>query len=218
VKAFFRMEQARMGRRFARRFAVSVLALAVVAASFALLSYSRWAYEITKGNRALAAEDYPAAERAYSAAAASALTNVRSTWRRLVFNRARSLYAMREYDAMERMLEAATARVPALAEDPEYHFWMGNVQYRKAIAETDKDALRAALERASDSFRLGLASAPDDWDLKYNYELTARLLAGMRNKKDDKTEKLKRGEMKILREDSEKSKEPQQKLSPAKRS
>lgn len=213
-----------MRRRFARRFAVSVLALAVVAVSFTLLSYSRWAYEIAQGNRALTVEDYPAAERAYRAAVARAehslfpLTNLRSTWRRLVFNRARSLYAMKQYDAVERTIEAAAARVPAVAEDPEYRFWMGNVQYRQAIAETDKNALRAALERASDSFRLGLASAPDDWDLKYNYELTARLLAGMRNKKDDKTEKLKRGEMKILREDSEKSKEPQQKLSPAKRS
>jgi len=213
-----------MKARLARSVAVTVLALAVAAVSFALLSYSRWTHEIADANRALAAENYPAAERAYSGAYALAehslfpLIKIQSTWRRLVFNRARALYAMKQYDAVDRMLEAASTRVPALADDPEYHFWTGNVQYRQAIAETDKEALRSKLERTSDSFRAGLASAPDDWDLKYNYELTARLLAGMRNKKDDKTEKLKRGEMKILREDSEKSKEPQQKLSPAKRS
>ena len=213
-----------MRARLARRFAGMVLALAVAALSFALLSYSRWTYEIAQANSALAGEDYAAAERTYSAASALAehslfpLTRFHATWRRLVFNRARALYAMKQYDAMERMLEAASVRVPSLTEDPEYHFWIGNVQYRQAMVETDKEALRTKLERASDSFRAGLAAAADDWDLKYNYELTARLLAGMRNKKDDNTEKLKRGEMKILREDSEKSKEPQQKLSPAKRS
>jgi hypothetical protein len=95
---------------------------------------------------------------------------------------------------------------------------MGNLQYRKAVAQQDKQNRRAGLQQAAASYRLALNSAPDDWDSKVNFQLTMRLLNSMRDKKEDTTEKLKQGGMKILREDTEKSKEQQQKLSPEKRS
>jgi hypothetical protein len=213
-----------MIRRFTRQIAIAAAGLALLLVSLALLSYARWVREVAEGNRAMANEDYAEAERTYADAAGRAERSVlpfsllRSPYRRLVFNRARALYAARKGDdLLLHMLEAEASRIPSLADDSEYHFWIGAVQYRKAISQNDKQAVRAGLQRAADSFRRALAAAPDDWDAKYNYEITARRLESMR-KNEDKVEKLKRGEMKILREDTDKAKERQQKLSPEKQS
>ena len=209
-----------------RQIAAGTAALLVLGASLLLLSYARWVRGIADGNRAVVNENFSGAEQAYTAAEKwSGQTLVPSAWlrphyRALVFNQARVLNANKKYDVLARLLEAAVAHDPALANDPEYDFWTGIVEYRKAVSETDKQALRAGLQRASDSFRLALAAAPNgaDWDAKYNYELTSRLLAGMRNKNDDTPEKLNRGGMKILREDPDHPKEQQQKLAPDKQS
>ena len=49
-----------------RRFAIAVAAMAVLAGSLMLLEYAQWVHQIADGSRALAAEDYPAAERAFA--------------------------------------------------------------------------------------------------------------------------------------------------------
>ncbi|HKE25610.1 MAG TPA: hypothetical protein VKB88_24800 [Bryobacteraceae bacterium] len=200
------------------RIAMAAAALVLFAASWMVLSYARWVRQIDRANHALQAGDSKTAVQGYEAAAARAISappHPRSVWRRLIFNHARALYGLRDYDGLSRMLESEMVR--ALGDDPELHFWLGNLEYRAAQAQTEKQAMRAAFERAANSYRLGLSAAPDDWDLKYNYELAASQADSLR-KKEEQTEKLKRGEMKVLREDTDKPKEPQMKLSPAKRS
>jgi hypothetical protein len=199
-------------------------AVLVLAVSLSLLSYARWVRGIAAGNRALAGQDYSAAEHAYTAAEMQTVHSLvpsdllRVEDRVLVFNRAQLLNSNKRYGELAHLLDAAAAHRPELANDAEYHFWMGIVEYQKAVSETDKQALRTELQQASDSFRMAIQAAPNDWDSKYNYELTSRLLAGMRNKKEDSQEQLKRGGMKILREDPDHPKEQQQKLAPNKQS
>ncbi len=209
-----------------RQIAVGAAAILVLAASLLLLSDARWVYGVAQGNRALAGGNVSAARQAYTIAekriGATLLpfVLVRSHYRQLVFNQARLLNADRKYDDLSRLLDAGLARAPELANDPEYHFWTGIAEYRKAIAQTDKQVLRAGLQQAADSFRLALTFAPEgaDWDAKYNYELISRLLADMRDKDDDTQQKLKRGGMKFLREDPAHPKEQQQTLAPDKKS
>jgi hypothetical protein len=206
-----------MGRRFTRRIAIAAMALAGLAGSWLVLSYARWVRQIEQANRSLDSGDYKTAAQAYNDATAHPVLPApypHSMWRRLVFNHARALYVLKDYDGLSRMLESDSVR--ALGDDAELHFWLGNLECRAAQSQTEKQAIRSALQRAADNFRLGLSAAPDDWDLKYNYELTAREADSLR--KNEQTEKLKRGEMKVLREDTDKSKEPHMKLSPAKRS
>jgi hypothetical protein len=216
-------------KRLKRQIAAAAGVLLALAASVVLLSYSRTVRSIEDGNRALAGHDYAAAEQAYTAAANRVAHGLlpaalfREPYRVLVFNQARLLRATRKYDELARLLERIATRTPELSNDPEYHFWMGIVEYAKAGSETDKQAVRASLQRASDRFRLALESAPSsspdtNWDAKYNYELTSNLLAGMRNKEKDSQEKINRGGMKILREDPDHPKEQQQKLAPDKQS
>lgn len=210
-----------MRRRLARQFGIGIAVLLVLAVSAILISYASWVRGINEGNRALANGDAPGALKLYEAAARRLErmpgVNKLPGYRQLVFNRARALYLTGQDDELSRTLEAEAVRVPALTDDSEYHFWLGNAQFRKAIQQKDKQILQAGLQKAAESYRLSLAAAPDDWDAKYDYELTARLLEGMRKGKDDTLEKIQRGEMKILREDVDKDKEQQQKLAPEKR-
>jgi hypothetical protein len=209
--------------RLTRQLATVIVVAGVVSTSSILLSYAQWIYNIGEGGRLLAGEDFSAAERTYADAESrfehlvlpSSL--LAAQYRVLVFNRVRVMAATHKYDALSPMLEAAVKRMPSLADDPEYHFWMGNLQYRTAVAQNDKQARKAGLQQAAGSYRLALTLAPDDWDAKFNYQIAMRLLNGMRDKKEDTTEKLKQGGMKILREDTDKAKEQQQKISPAKR-
>jgi hypothetical protein len=215
-------------KKLKRQIAQGTAALLVLIASVTLLSYAQWVRGISDGDRELANGDYSRAEQAYAAAGNwvehTLLPTglIRSHYRGLVFSHASLLNARGKYDDLTQLLESAVARMPEFGNDPQYHFWVGIVEYRKATAQTDKQALRTGLQRAADSFRAALAYAPavpdgPAWDAKYNYEFTSRLVAQMGNKKETQ-EKLNRGGMKILREDPDHPKEQQQKLAPNKQS
>jgi hypothetical protein len=212
-----------MRRKFLLRAFTAAAVLLLAAASFLLISYARWLYRITEANRALAAGDTGAARQVYEASTArlEPFQFLRSPvipgYRQLVFNQARALYAARQDEALSRMLEAEAARAPFLAEQSEYHFWMGNVECRRALAQKDKQALQAGLQRASESYRRALAAAPNDWDAKYNFELTLHLLDSMRKGREENLERIRKGQMKLLRENSEKDKTQQTKIAPEKR-
>jgi hypothetical protein len=82
-------------------------------------------------------------------------------------------YRLRLYDAL---LEKAAAS-PSIAAT---HFWTGCALFEKAQDEENAEARLGWLGRASEEFRKALERAPGDWDTKYNYELTERLLAELR--------------------------------------
>lgn len=212
-----------MRRRWAGRLAVSIGAIGILIASVVLLSYARWLQGISKGNQALAVADVATAQRAYESAARqigflpSPGKVLPAGYRELVFNRARTLYAQQGDDVLARFLETEAARSPQLSEDSEYHYWIGNTQFRKAISQKDKQQRQSGLQQAAESYRRALMTSPDDWDAKYNYELSTRLLEGLRKGKQDNLEKMKRGQMKLLREDNETKKEQQRQVAPEKR-
>jgi hypothetical protein len=208
-------------RNVAKLSAIAAAGLLLLLVSAVLLSYGRWVHGILEGNRALANGDIATALQAYDVAARHLdrwpFMSRLPGYRQLVFNRARALYGANKNEELTRMLEAEAVRVPSMADDNEYHFWMGNVQFRQAIAQKDQQVVQAGLQQAAESYRRSLAAAPDDWDAKYDYERTIRLLDEMRKGKEDNLERIQRGEMKILREDVDKSKEQQQKMAPEKR-
>jgi hypothetical protein len=212
-----------MRRRLAGHFALVATAGIILIVSVVVLVYANWLREIAAGNRALSSGDAAGARQMYDAAArrigllplpGRLLPN---GYRELVFNRVRALYAENRDDVLTRFLEAEAAVTPRLADEAEYHFWLGNVQFRKALAQKEKQQTQSGLQQAAESYRRALAAAPDDWDIKYNYELSARLLERLRKGKDDDLEKMKRGQMKLLRDDGEKKQEQQRQIAPEKR-
>jgi hypothetical protein len=54
---------------------------------------------------------------------------------------------------------------------------MGNVLFRQALESKDPETSGKTLTSALSEYQRGLAAQPDDWDLKFNYELLRNLLA-----------------------------------------
>ncbi len=87
------------------------------------------------------------------------------------------LYTMRRHD--ELLEKSATS--PVLAD---VHFWTGNTYFRRTGNLDDPQEQVAWLERASDEYRKAIELAPDDWNAKFNYELTNRLIDELKEEKE----------------------------------
>lgn len=97
------------------------------------------------------------------------------TYNAVLTNQFRLLYRQEKLD---QLLELAAAH----SENAAARFWSGSALFARGVAETAKEAQIAWLGRAREEFRNALQLAPQDWDAKYNYELTERLLAELRDK------------------------------------
>jgi hypothetical protein len=82
-------------------------------------------------------------------------------------------YQANNYDEL---LEKAAA-APSTAAT---HFWAGCALFARGRDEEQSDARIAWLTRAEQEFRNALELEPSDWNTKYNYELTRKLLEELR--------------------------------------
>jgi hypothetical protein len=149
-----------------------------------LLAADAWLRPLTEGERELHAGNYEpalqhfaAAEKRFAAlpAAKQALPQAYGL---LQTNQLWALYQLGRYDAL---LEKA-ALAPSMAP---VHFWAGCALFVKAREEQAPEARQSWLGRAGDEFKKALEKAPEDFDTRYNHELTQRLL--QETKKQPKT-------------------------------
>ena len=157
----------------------SFIVLVMLAAGVAGLAYARWTRAIANGDAALAEEHLEAAQADYAAAAAhfdrvpAARQLFASEYARVVGNELWILYRLGRFDdtidLAERSPEAAAP-----------HFWSACAFYEKAIVEEKPDQRLGWLTRAEEEFHRAAEAAPDDWDTKYNFELTTRLASELR--------------------------------------
>ena len=88
-------------------------------------------------------------------------------------NQVRLLYEMQRYDeAIEKAGKSTSVHGT--------HFWSGCAMFARAAAEERGETRLEWFERAEGEFRTALSAFPDDWDTKYNYELTRSLLNRLR--------------------------------------
>jgi hypothetical protein len=92
-------------------------------------------------------------------------------------NQVAILYSQRRNADALAKLEEIPAYAPALVESADYLFWMGNVLFRHALESKDPETSVKTLRSALSEYQRGLAAQPDDWDLKFNYELLRTMLA-----------------------------------------
>jgi hypothetical protein len=92
-------------------------------------------------------------------------------------NQVAILYSQRKSAEALTKLEELPARAPALVDSADYGFWMGNVLFRQALESNDAETVANSLKAALSEYQRGLAAEPDDWDLKFNYELVRSILA-----------------------------------------
>ena len=173
------------------------LLLLIFVLSAGLISYAWWIFQIESGNRALrkgntqtAAEIFAAAEIPFMAF--PWLTRLlKDDYQRLVFDQVGTLYAQGHSDEAMEKLEQATGAAPFLVESGEYSFWTGNLLLRRAVQSKNPEASMEALKSALAEYQKGLAAEPEDWDLKYNYELVKQILSQKDRDKKKEEEKVK---------------------------
>ena len=161
------------------RHAASVVAILMVLAGGAALAYARWTAPIAEGDRAVADGQLDRALAAYARAEARfdrlppARQLFAADYQRVVENELWALYRLGRYDdAIEKADRSPETAAP--------HFWSGCAFFEKAVAEPQPEARLGWITRAEEELRRAVASAPDDWDTKYDFELAARLAAELR--------------------------------------
>src|SRR3954463_5311799 len=158
---------------------VSTLVALLLAAGLGLFAYARWTAHITTADEALAGGqldralvEYKLAEARFDAVpAVRQLAN--DEYSRVLGNHLLTLYRMKRYDEVIDLAQKA----PAAAAPS---FWSGSAFFQKAIVEEQPDARLGWLGRAEEEFRKAVEAAPDDWDTKYDFELTTRPAAELR--------------------------------------
>jgi hypothetical protein len=92
----------------------------------------------------------------------------------VITNELAVMYALTQYDAV---IDKAGA-----TGTPGGKFWAGCALFVKADVEWMKPERRMSwLAQAQEEFRRAIEASPADFDAKFNYELTAKLIAGLRN-------------------------------------
>lgn len=154
------------------------IVLALIAAVGALV-YARWTKVIVDADAALAAGQLDQALAGFTAAGARfdrlpvARQLLAAEYRHVEGSELALLYRLGRYDDVIDKAEHAP-------EGASPHFWTGCALFAKARGETKPDARLSWFTRAEDEFRHAVDATPDDWDAKYDFELTTRLAAALR--------------------------------------
>jgi tetratricopeptide (TPR) repeat protein len=157
----------------------SALMAALLLAGAAALAYARWTRPIADADQALADGELPRALTGYRDAevrfdrVAAAKQLFTSEYNRVVANELWLLYRLGRYDeTIDRAERAPEGASP--------HFWAGCAFVDKARVSDNAEARLGWLSRAEEEFRRAVEAAPDDWDTKFDFEMTTRLAAELR--------------------------------------
>ena len=156
----------------------AVMVLLFVAGS-AAIGYGRWMRPTAEGDAALADGRYDHALARYADAEArfdrfpAARELFASDYGHVMASQLWVLYHLQRYD--DTVDTAQRAPEQALP-----HFWAGCAFFEKARAEQQPEARLGWLTRAEEEFRRAVEATPGDWDTKYDFELTTKLVAELR--------------------------------------
>jgi tetratricopeptide (TPR) repeat protein len=161
-----------------RAFASTVVVILLVT-GVALVGYARWTGPLVRADAALvdgrfeeAVADYQITEARFDAVPAiKQLLPIEHT--RAVGSHLLALYRLKRYDEVIDLAQKA----PAAAAP---NFFSACAFFQKAIVETAPEARLGWLSRAEEEFRKAIEASPDDWDTKFDYELTTRLASELR--------------------------------------
>ena len=151
----------------------------LLASGVALMGYARWTGPLKDADTALAEGrleqaviSYRIAEARFDAVpAAKQIAPIE--YNRAVANQLLALYRLQRYDEV---LDVAQKAPPAASP----HFWAACALFQKATVEEGPEARLGWLSRAEEEFRQAIEADPEDWDTKYDFELTTRLASELR--------------------------------------
>jgi hypothetical protein len=182
-------------KRFQISPGVFVAAAAALVVGAGLLALDWWLRPVSEGGQALAHGDTVRALERYETAyqrfdrlpiAKSALPGV---YELVVASDLSLLYAQQRFDDV---IERAGAQ-EASGSAP---FWAGCALFDKGLLEEKPEARVAWISQSHQEFRRALDLTPSDWDAKFNYELTGKLVSGLQKQPTTSRQDM----MKLLRE------------------
>jgi tetratricopeptide (TPR) repeat protein len=145
----------------------------------ALMAYARWTGALTAADAALedghlqqAVASYQTAEERFDAVPAIKQF-AGAEYARAVGNHFLALYRLGRYDEVVDLAQKAPP-------ESSPHFWAGCALFQKAAVEEKPDARLSWFSRAEDELHKAVETTPDDWDAKYDFELTAKLASELR--------------------------------------
>ena len=155
---------------------VFVISAGLIAYGCVMFELDRAQTAVAQGDMAGAMETYARVERPLNML--PWLTQILpAEHKQASLNQVAILYSQRKIADALAKLEQLPIDAPALVESADYSFWMGNVLFRQAVESQDAETATNSLKAALSEYQRGLAQQPDDWDLKFNYELVRNILA-----------------------------------------
>lgn len=157
----------------------SAVVVLLLVAGVGLMAYARWTAPLEDAEAALAEGRFEQAvvasqiTEARFDALSAAKQIVPAEYTRAVGNHLLALYRLKRYDEVIDVAQKAPA-----AASP--NFWAACAFFQKAAVEEAPDARLGWLSRAEEEFRKAIEAAPEDWDTKFNFELTTRLASELR--------------------------------------
>ncbi len=190
---------------------VFVISALLIAYGWVMFELDRAQTAVFQGDMAGAMETYARVERPLNMLP-SQTQILAAEHKQASLNQVALLYSQRKIGDALAKLEQLPVDAPAVVESADYSFWMGNVLFRQAIESPDAETATNALKAAMSEYQRGLAQQPDDWDLKFNYELVRNILA-----KPDRDRKAQEQKVKSIMDKMRPQDPSQQQMAPEKR-
>lgn len=167
-----------------------LLSLGLLAYGWMMRQFSSAQVAFRQGDTQRALERYGRAENPFTKLPGLAAL-FREEYKQANLNQVSILYGQNQNQEALAKLEQLPVYAPALAESSDYAFWMGNLLFRQAVESKNPEASMTALKAALSEYQKGLAAEPDDWDLKFNYELVRQIFAQQGRSREKQEQKVK---------------------------
>ncbi len=166
-----------------RKFFWAVFLVLVFLCSAGLIGYSWLVFQISRGVAAARHGDFETAANIFELAETPFRTVpwlsriAEADYQKLIFDQVNVLFAQGEPEVIFDKFEEAVRSSPAIKDRGDFSFWMGNLLFRRAVASQDGEEALNYLKSSLAEYQRGLAVAPADWDLKYNYEVIRQIFS-----------------------------------------
>jgi len=166
-----------------KKFLWSGFLILVFLCSAALIGYSWLVFQMSRGVAAARQGELEKAAAIFELAETPFRTIpwlpqiLEDDYNRLILDQVNVLFSHGEPEAIFDKFEEAVRNSPAIKDDGNFAFWTGNLLFRRAVTSQDGEEALGYLKSSLAEYQRGLAVAPEDWDLKYNYEVLRQILA-----------------------------------------
>jgi tetratricopeptide (TPR) repeat protein len=175
-----------------KKFLWSGFLIVVFLCSAGLIGYSWMVFQMSRGVAAVRQGELEKAAAIFELAETPFRTTpwlarvLENDYNRLIFDQVNVLFGQGDQEIIFDKFEEAVKNSPTIRDQGNFAFWTGNLLFRRAVASQDGEEALGYLKSSLAEYQRGLAVAPEDWDLKYNYEVVRQILAqkGQEGKKE----------------------------------